>query len=122
MKHFFSITLFSLYAMVLMMPGIQTAYYFANKEYIANQLCENRFQPKLKCEGKCFLMQKIQESYQESSPAEKEQLKVEVRNFFIAFMAVPAPISSLVLQDGEYAIYEERMHAVELVEDTAYPS
>jgi hypothetical protein len=32
-----------------------------NQEYIAKNLCVNRYRPELKCHGKCFLMQKMRE-------------------------------------------------------------
>lgn len=32
-----------------------------NQEYIAKNICVNRYRPTLKCHGKCFLMQKLQE-------------------------------------------------------------
>lgn len=35
--------------------GLIYAYYAINKDYIKKQLCENKDQPALKCDGKCHL-------------------------------------------------------------------
>lgn len=35
------------------------AWYEANKQYIAEQLCENRDKPELHCNGQCVLMKKL---------------------------------------------------------------
>ncbi|MFK7798535.1 MAG: hypothetical protein AB8E82_13870 [Aureispira sp.] len=35
--------------------GLVYTYYVCNKAYIIEQLCENKAQPALKCEGKCHL-------------------------------------------------------------------
>ena len=48
-----------------------------NQEYIAENLCENRYRPKLQCKGNCVLMKKMkQEQRQErETPG---NLKIEV--------------------------------------------
>jgi hypothetical protein len=54
-----------------------------NRDYIAKNLCENRYRPKLHCKGKCVLMKKMkQEERQErESPG---NLKVEVISLVIS--------------------------------------
>ena len=39
--------------------------FVANNDYIAEVLCINKEKPKLKCGGKCYLMQKLNESKSE---------------------------------------------------------
>lgn len=34
-------------------------YYYLNKEYIAQQLCENRNRPEMHCNGKCYLTKQL---------------------------------------------------------------
>jgi len=59
-----------------------------NQGYIAKNLCENRFRPKLNCNGNCVLMKKIkqQEKDEQKSPvAVKLQLSTVIissRSFF----------------------------------------
>jgi len=40
--------------------GLVYTYYVTNKPYIVEQLCENKDQPALKCDGKCHLRQLLQ--------------------------------------------------------------
>lgn len=59
-----------------------------NQEYIAKNLCVNRYRPELKCHGKCFLMQKLQELEKEeqSKAAPKWTLPViafSSKTFFV---------------------------------------
>lgn len=35
------------------------AAFYANRDYISKNLCENRFRPELKCGGQCILMKKL---------------------------------------------------------------
>ncbi len=46
--------------------------YEINKDYISKYLCENKDRPELKCQGKCYLMQKLKKS-----AAEKEEQKTK---------------------------------------------
>lgn len=41
--------------------GILT-WYELNKEYVANNLCENRSKPKLHCNGKCYLNKQLKKT------------------------------------------------------------
>jgi len=36
-----------------------------NQDFIAKNICENRFRPKLKCAGNCVLMKKLKQKEQE---------------------------------------------------------
>ena len=61
--------------------------YAINKDYIAANLCENKEQPELHCEGKCVLMQKLNISTQEDSPLSKsttEILQFDVSSFVLS--------------------------------------
>ena len=48
-----------------------------NRDYIAKNLCENRYRPRLNCNGNCVLMKKLkqQEKEQQNAPA---VLKTEI--------------------------------------------
>ena len=45
-------------------------YWVANRAYIASTLCENRDQPQLRCNGKCYLKKKL-------APAQKAPVEQE---------------------------------------------
>lgn len=66
LKQFVSIILFSLLALQSFYPLAIFSYYYGNKDYIANVLCENKSKPALHCNGKCFLKKQLKK-------AEKQQ-------------------------------------------------
>lgn len=43
------------------------ALYKINKDYISQNLCENRARPKLECNGKCYLKKQLDKTEDESS-------------------------------------------------------
>lgn len=47
------------------MPFIE---YSLNKDYIAKVLCINKEKPKMHCDGKCYLMKRVQETSESESP------------------------------------------------------
>ena len=59
-----------------------------NQDYIAKNLCENRYQPTLNCKGNCVLMKKLkqQEKEQQNAPAvlkaELPTILVSSKSFF----------------------------------------
>ena len=54
-----------------------------NQDYIAKNLCENRYQPKLNCKGNCVLMKKLkqQEKEEQNAPA---VLKIELPSILVS--------------------------------------
>ena len=55
MKQLWSIPLLLLVlSQVAFLPAL-TTWLAYNKAYIANELCENRFEPELMCSGRCFV-------------------------------------------------------------------
>lgn len=51
--------LLGLYVLAIFKPFLPYLEYALNKSYIIQQLCKNRTQPELNCEGKCYLAQRI---------------------------------------------------------------
>ncbi len=49
------------------------AQYYANKDFIAKNLCENRSKPKLHCDGKCCLKKKLAKEGKEQAPGQRNQ-------------------------------------------------
>ena len=76
------------------------------KDYIAENLCENREEPKSCCEGKCHLQKQLEKNSEtgESTPKDKTkkgQNKNEVKEFLFA---LTAPLTS-VQKRIEYRYY-----------------
>ena len=80
------IAIFALFGILLQTISqvVIVAEYYANKEYIAKNLCENRDKPKLHCDGKCCLKKKLAKEGKEQAPSSKNQKSEEVVNLFCA--------------------------------------
>ncbi len=55
--------------------------YAFNKEYIAENLCENKEKPQLKCEGKCHLKKEVEKVADELDESENEPQKNPTSKF-----------------------------------------
>ena len=52
--------LLNLYLLVLVSPSVPILEYLINYNYIVNELCENRNKPVLTCNGKCYLVDQVE--------------------------------------------------------------
>ena len=71
MKHLFAITLL---LTLLIRPLYQlghVAYYGLNMDYIIDTYCVNKERPKLNCDGKCYLMQQLSTTEENSMDDQK---------------------------------------------------
>jgi hypothetical protein len=57
---------------------ILVANFYINRSYIAAKLCENRYRPMMKCNGKCILAKKLKQ--QEKKERQDPQCKLENKN------------------------------------------
>jgi len=74
-------------------------YYHVNKEYISKQLCENRNNPQMHCNGHCYLskqLKKAEEGEKQSSQIIKEKEEI-IANRFQALSATYFPSYSVQL-------------------------
>ena len=58
-KNFFALLLFALVNIKALLVPLVYLDFELRKEYIIQNLCENRFKPHLKCDGKCYLAKKL---------------------------------------------------------------
>ena len=58
-NQFFCIFFYLLYLLAMVRPLVPIMEYYANYDYIATVLCENRDKPYLECNGKCYLEKQI---------------------------------------------------------------
>ena len=58
-NQFFGIFFYLLYLLAMVRPLVPIMEYYANYDYIASVLCENRDKPYLECNGKCYLEKQI---------------------------------------------------------------
>ena len=84
MYRFKGIIVFALSVLMLAQAGIKTGiviYYYANKAYIAQNLCEQRDKPKSCCAGSCqvkkWLNNVEEDGSQQKAPAGPKQNKIQ---------------------------------------------
>ncbi|MFK5958240.1 MAG: hypothetical protein QM495_05125 [Lutibacter sp.] len=58
-QQFFGIFFYLLYLLAMVRPVVPIIEYYANYDYIASVLCENRDKPYLECNGKCYLEKQL---------------------------------------------------------------
>jgi hypothetical protein len=58
-NQFLGIFFYLLYLLAMFRPIIPIIEYYANYDYIASELCENRDKPYLECNGKCYLEKQL---------------------------------------------------------------
>ncbi|MDM8172826.1 hypothetical protein QT327_00440 [Olivibacter sp. 47] len=73
---------------------IMTAFY-ANRDYIAQNLCENRTRPELHCNGQCVLMKKLKK--EQEREAKHPELKLKEVQFLLAEQTFLPPLASQLL-------------------------
>ncbi|MBE0422396.1 MAG: hypothetical protein IBX66_00490 [Lutibacter sp.] len=61
-NQFFGIFFYLLYLLAMVRPLVPIMEYYANYDYIATVLCENRDKPSLECNGKCYLEKQIKKA------------------------------------------------------------
>lgn len=54
-----------------------------NQDYIAKNICENRYRPKLNCKGNCVLMKKLKEEEKKEQDA-PANLKLEITSIVLS--------------------------------------
>ena len=65
--------------------------YYANKDYIAKNLCENRSKPSLHCNGKCYLKKKLAKEGKEQAPNPRHQKSEQDINLFCSNARIELP-------------------------------
>jgi hypothetical protein len=81
--------------------------YYANKDFIAKNLCENRDKPKMHCEGKCCLKKKLAKEGKEQAPSTRNQKSEEVALFFYSNTRFEIVYHSGSLPRPAYYIYND---------------
>lgn len=66
-------------------------FYYANKNYVAAALCENKDKPQLHCQGKCFLKKELKNAEGESHKSKKGAEQQEV---VLALPVLPVRLSA----------------------------
>lgn len=67
-------------------PMIPIIDYYANYNYIATELCENRDKPFLECNGKCYLAKELNKVNHENHNNESNLPKINFDDFPVTFI------------------------------------
>lgn len=74
-----------LYVLAMLKPVMPVFEYVINQDYIAEYLCINKDKPEMDCNGKCYLMQKIQKENEEK----KQNLPaINLKDYPIGFVNI----------------------------------
>lgn len=83
---------------------IPYVWYYANYEYIAHELCENRDHPEKDCNGSCQLTKMIQNQHDhdDQRPAPPVEQERKINLFFADYISYAIPLSfSLPFHDED---------------------
>lgn len=67
-----------------------------NRDYIAKNLCENRYKPQLNCKGNCVLMKKLKEK-EEQEQKTPESVKLEITSLVLSSKSFFATLETPVI-------------------------
>lgn len=85
-----------LYVLAMTRPVLPLFEYLIEKDYIAEFLCINKENTELNCNGKCYLMQKINEQNEERKQNLPRIAMEEYPIGFVSFVAFPLPNTNLI--------------------------
>ena len=80
-----------LYLLAMVRPIVPLASFVVNQDYIAEFLCINQDKPELNCNGKCYLMQKLDEQNEEKRQNLPRISMEEYPIGFVRFMTIDLP-------------------------------
>jgi len=112
-KKLFAIIVFTAVLMQTFSTVMIMAAFYANREYIANNLCENRDKPEMQCKGKCSLNKQLAKEAEHQAPVpqnvHKEELLLyyEGSTFTISYGQQPAE------ECKQFPAYNE-LHTIDL--------
>lgn len=98
---------------IILKPAFPVLNYIINYDYIAKELCENKKQPQLGCNGKCHLKKELAKNTEsDSSSSEKKNFSTGIDLLFIedinAFnfkLAIPSILKNDILPHNLYSHY-----------------
>ena len=83
------------------------AEYYANKDYIAKNLCENRDKPMMHCDGKCCLKKKLAKEAKDQAPSSRNQKDEHGVNLFCSSIKIDWKPNLHIIVPNTYLSYNE---------------
>lgn len=78
---FLAIFFYLLYLLAMVRPLVPVMEYYANYDYIATVLCENKDRPYLECNGKCYLEEQLQTVNHDNHGHNSEAPLIDLRDY-----------------------------------------
>ncbi|MEO0472197.1 MAG: hypothetical protein AAF206_21400 [Bacteroidota bacterium] len=98
--------MFSFYLLKPILPVVE---YFIWKDQIIENYCINKSQPVLKCDGKCYLAQKIKQANQ-SQDDSPNLVPVQLSDFAIGFIQLEELIVLPELEASQHPLLQHFYH------------
>ena len=99
---FFLVVALQSFNMIVVVAG-----FYANRNYIAQNLCENRNKPMMHCNGKCYLRKKLAQQSKDQAPNPRNQKQEQVVNLFCSDITVQITHFAAPEQGITYPTYHE---------------
>lgn len=93
--------------------------FYGNQEYIAKNLCENKYRPKLKCNGHCQLAKKLQQ--EEKKEQNNPERKLENKNEVFSYRAADPVFSNESVTVISHFHHTNIGHPVDRADDFFHP-
>ena len=88
------------------------AEYYANKDFIAKNLCENRDKPKMHCDGKCCLKKKLAKEGKNQAPSPTNQKSEQVVTLYFSDTKFEIkPVASTILPKKYFSFNELKTYS-----------
>jgi hypothetical protein len=86
--------------------------FYLNRDYIAKNLCENRFHPEKKCCGKCYLNKQLKKTEKEDSKSGSQTSKAKnLQVLFCESNQAPIVLSQFFsVGSNSFPEYSETLH------------
>ena len=94
--------------------------YAFNKDYIAENLCENKEKPKLKCEGKCHLKKEVEKIANELGESENESQKSPKYKFKLKINLIDQVLKVSCALNGTQLVKKHRVSVNERIFTTFF--
>ncbi|MGB5821792.1 MAG: hypothetical protein WBG90_20075 [Saonia sp.] len=85
MKSFYAYTFVALYLLAMIRPVLPLFEYVIYEDYIAEFLCINKDKVEMQCNGKCYLMQKLE---QQNDDKKQNLPKISIEEYPIGFIDI----------------------------------
>jgi hypothetical protein len=113
-KQFFGLAFSILYLLAMIRPMLPVLEYYANYDYIANELCINKDKPYLECNGKCYLETELQKMNGDAGVAHNHAIpSINMTDYPVSpltFYVVSIPVVYQLEQKNTEIVFNEHLN------------